>query len=193
MAIRVRRSFIYLFVWTLIALLAALGCSRKAPQGESDDETRIATNLPDQILHHSDIVVTKRGSKEVVIHSVYLEKYLSRDSTLMVKIDALFYDSLGAVASALTADSGIVRENTQQMEVWSNVKVVSQNGVTLEADSLQWDQKRNQVITESFVKITYQGNEQTGFGLESDARLTNFRIKRDVRARIEDAEKPKRK
>jgi LPS export ABC transporter protein LptC len=189
----VKRSFIYFFVWTLIALLAALGCSRKAPQGESDDETRIATNLPDQILHHSDIVVTKRGSKEVVIHSVYLEKYLSRDSTLMVKIDALFYDSLGAVASALTADSGIVRENTQQMEVWSNVKVVSQNGVTLEADSLQWDQKRNQVITESFVKITYQGNEQTGFGLESDARLTNFRIKRDVRARIEDAEKPKRK
>ena len=66
-------------------------------------------------------------------------------------------------------------------------------GVTLEADSLFWDQQRDSITTESFVKITKRGNIQTGYGLESDSRLTNVRIKKRVKAKFEDVEEIKRK
>ena len=86
-----------------------------------------------------------------------------------------------------------MREKTNKLQVWGNVKIVSENGVTLEADSLFWDQQRDSITTESFVKITKRGNIQTGYGLESDSRLTNVRIKKRVKAKFEDVEEIKRK
>jgi len=184
-----RKNITYELICTLLLCMIALAfaCTEKIPESNSEE---VASNqiIPDQILYESDILLSDRGVREVLIHSAYLEKFLALDSTLMVNIKATFFDSLGNESSTLVSDSGIVREKTSDLEVWGNVTVVSNNGVTLDADSLFWDQKTNQIRTESFVEITHGGNVQSGYGLESDSRLTNFRIKQSVKAKFKKVE-----
>ena len=179
--------------YLLCTLAIIAGCTERTPgdnSGQSDEPPRL---IPDQILYQSDILLSERGVKKVLIESDYLEKYSSKDSTIMAGIKATFFDSLGQVTSTLVSDSGIIRENSKRLEVWGDVKVVSNNGVTLEADSLFWDQERDSVTTESFVRITHRGNVQTGYGLQSDNSLTNFRIMREVKGELEDIEAAERK
>ena len=180
-----------LFLFAIVLLV--LSCSDRAHEGSRQPDDVSDSNLPDQILTNSDILLSNRGVKEVLVHSAHLEKYISIDSTVMAEIVATFYDSLGVVSSTLISDSGIVREKTRELKAWGDVVVTSKEGIKLEADSLYWDQKSNRIMTESFVRITQKGNVQTGYGLESDSRLTNFRIKRDVKAVFEDVESVKRK
>jgi LPS export ABC transporter protein LptC len=175
------------FASLICVISLAVACSERTPEVKTDDSASEEL-LPDQILYESDILLSDRGIRKVLIHSNYLEKYLALDSTLMVGIHATFYDSLGKESSTLVSDSGIVREKTSNLKVWGNVKVVSDNGVTLDADSLFWDQDANKIRTESYVKITHGDNVQTGYGLESDSRLTNFRIERQVKAKFKEVE-----
>lgn len=178
-------------IFCAFAIIA--GCTERTPgdnSGQSDEPPRL---IPDQILYQSNILLSERGVKKVLIESDYLEKYASKDSTIMAGIEATFFDSLGQITSTLVSDSGIIRENSKRLEVWGNVKVVSNNGVTLEADSLFWDHERDSVTTESFVRITHRGNVQTGYGLQSDNSLTNFRIMREVKGELEDIKAAERK
>ena len=177
----------------LCTLAIIAGCTERTP-GENNERSDEPPGLiPDQILYQSDILLSERGVKKVLIESDYLEKYSSKDSTIMAGIEATFFDSLGQITSTLVSDSGIIRENSKRLEVWGDVKVMSNNGVSLEADSLFWDQERDSVTTESFVRITHRGNVQTGYGLQSDNSLTNFRIKREVKGELEDVEATERK
>ncbi len=172
----------------LVTLMLVVSCTDRAQEGAQEPEDTSLPGLPDQVLTNSDILLSNRGVREVLVHSSHLEKYIDIDSTVMAGIDAIFYDSLGAVSSTLVSDSGIIREKTHELKVWGNVEVSSKDGIKLEADSLYWDQKTNQIVTESFVKITQQGNIQTGYGLESDSKLTNFKIKKDIKAVFEDVD-----
>lgn len=186
-----KAAFRIMCIFCVLALIA--GCTERTPgdnSGQSDEPPRL---IPDQILYQSNILLSERGIKKVLIESDYLEKYSSKDSTIMAGIEATFFDSLGQITSTLVSDSGIIRENSKRLEVWGNVKVVSSNGVTLEADSLFWDQERDSVTTESFVRITHRGNVQTGYGLQSDNSLTNFRIMREVKGELEDIKAAERK
>ena len=180
-------------MFILAIVLLVLGCSDRTQERSGQPEDISESNLPDQILINSDILLSNSGVKEVLVHSAHLEKYISIDSTVMVEITATFYDSLGVVSSTLISDSGIVREKTRHLKAWGDVVVTSNDGIKLEADSLNWDQRRNRITTESFVRITQKGNVQTGNGLESDSRLTNFRIKRDIKAIFEDVESIRQK
>jgi len=176
-----------IFASLILVIALSVACSEKIPEVKTDDSVSEEL-LPDQVLYESDILLSDRGVREVLIHSKYLEKFLALDSTLMVGIRATFFDSLGNESSTLVSDSGIVREKTSDLKVWGNVKVVSDNGVTLDADSLFWDQGANRIRTESYVEITHGDNVQTGYGLESDSKLTNFRIKRQVKAKFKKVE-----
>lgn len=166
-----------------------LACSDSAPEGEDSGETSAPIErMPDQIVYGSDILFTEEGIKKVLIESEYLEKYEDADSTILTDITATFFDSLGTMESILKADSGLAREQTDWLKVWGNVDVVSDKGVRLEADSLFWDQRRNMITTESFVRISREGSVQTGYGLESNSSLTEFQIKNRVRGRFENVD-----
>lgn len=186
-----KAAFRIMCIFCALAFIA--GCTERTPGDNSRQSDEPPRLIPDQILYQSNILLSERGVKKVLIESDYLEKYSSKDSTIMAGIEATFFDSLGQITSTLVSDSGIIRENSKRLEVWGNVKVVSNNGVTLEADSLFWDQERDSVTTESFVRITHRGNVQTGYGLQSDNSLTNFRIMREVKGELEDIEAAERK
>jgi len=174
----------------LLTICAVVSCSEHESGQEVAQDEKTEKIYPDQVMYDSDIIFSEHGMKKALIRSSYLEEYEDADSAVLADIDATFYDSLGHVTSTLDADSGLARKGAEWLYVWGNVKVKSEDGVLLEADSLRWDQNKNLMETESFVRITHEGNVQSGYGLESDNTLTNFRILRGVKGKFDNIEEP---
>jgi LPS export ABC transporter protein LptC len=79
----------------------------------------------------------------------------------------------------LTAERGVLYEETNDVVALGNVVVISDSGVTLRSDSLRWDSRRQKVMTEAFVTITRANGETLrGYGFESDANLKHLSIKK---------------
>jgi len=168
---------------TLILLLAIfLSCSVEEPQPPQV----IPAETPDQILENSTIVLSVGGIKSTVIKANYLIKYEKKDLTLAKVIQADFFDKEGKHTSVLTADSGFIHEQRQDMEVLGSVLVITDDGLKLETTSLRWDPKINKIVTEDFVKITKKNDIITGYGLETDSELKNIKVKRNVKGKLEE-------
>ena len=55
---------------------------------------------------------------------------------------------------------------------------INEAGEKLETELLFWDQKKELIYTDRFVKITTEDQIVQGYGLESDPRLSRRRIKK---------------
>jgi hypothetical protein len=64
--------------------------------------------------------------------------------------------------------------------------VTSVEGDVLETDSLLWDNTQKKILSNSFVKLTRDGDVVTGYGLECKEDLGTVDIKRDVKATVVD-------
>ena len=62
-------------------------------------------------------------------------------------------------------------------ELQDSVVAINENKEKLETELLFWDQKKNIIYTDRFVKITTEDQIIQGYGLESDPRLSKRRIK----------------
>jgi hypothetical protein len=57
------------------------------------------------------------------------------------------------------------------------VVAINEAGDKLETELLFWDQKKDIIYTDRFVKITTEDQIIQGYGLESDPKLSKRRIK----------------
>jgi LPS export ABC transporter protein LptC len=139
--------------------------------------------FPDSILEKATITLTSSGYRQAIINADTLYIFEKQDSTLASNVKINFFNEKGEYQSTLTARQGLVRQKREAFSVWGDV-VVQNDTSKLETQSLHWDTHRNLITTDDFVKFTRGGDVITGYGLESDSRLNNVRILRDVKGRI---------
>jgi len=172
-------DFIGFCIIILLGTVILKGCSE-----EKTKMKNLAKDLPDQVIENTTMVFTVNGEKSTVIKAQSVWKWLDKDLTKAKVLEVDFYDSLGEHTSHLTADSGWVWEKRQNLEVLSNVFVVTDEGIKLKTQSLRWDPKIQKIATDDFVEITKAKDIITGYGLEADQDLKNFKIKRLVKGKI---------
>ena len=97
-----------------------------------------------------------------------------------------FFDKEGKLQTTLTAEHGEYSEDKHDMVAYGNVRVESVEGDVLETDSLFWNNEKDKILSNSFVKLTRGRDVMTGYGLECDPNLNSVDIKRDVHAKIID-------
>jgi len=106
------------------------------------------------------------------------EKGVKEPMTIMPKgLFVTFFDPQQKVTTTLKADYGIRYERSQRMEVKYNVEVVNVNGEKLNTEHLTWDEQKQKIISNAFVKITTAKEIITGNGLESNQDFTQYEIK----------------
>ena len=142
--------------------------------------TSEATNATTLFLTES-IVTTK-------IHSGRIISYADQDSAWAYSLDVDFYNRLGKHTSTLRADSALVREKARLMEGFGNVRIVTDDGRTLESPHLAWNDASRLITTDSLVTITRDQDVMRGYGFTSDPELTRIRLSRQVSGRITDTE-----
>lgn len=102
-----------------------------------------------------------------------------------VSID--FFDGEEHV-STMTADRGILLQNTDDLEARGNVRVVADDGAVLKTEVLFWSHGRSRIHTDEFVEITRDENVLTGIGLEADPGLDRIDLKQEVHGTVRSTE-----
>lgn len=161
----------------LIPVFLLMTCNRQPP-GARPAEDR--TEMPDQEIWDSQVILTSAGKKNAVLTADHIRKYENRKEMLVEGVTVDFYDQDGQHASVLTARRGKVDEQTNNLEAEEKVVVVSDDGIRLETEHLVWDNKREKIISRVFCKITTPVDTVTGVGIESDPNLEHWEIKSRV-------------
>jgi len=91
-------------------------------------------------------------------------------------IKASFFDDQLNVKSKLEADYGVRYERTQKMEARKNVVVINQKGEQLNTEHLVWDEQKEKLTSDVFVKITTKDEIIFGNGFEANQDFTKYKI-----------------
>ncbi|RME31255.1 MAG: LPS export ABC transporter periplasmic protein LptC [Candidatus Zixiibacteriota bacterium] len=166
----------------LVGLL--FGCSSR---DRSTDTPAAADSVarPDAEVSGARILLYDKGAVTTVIHARTINNFENTDSSMGYHLDIDLYNSEGEPSTHVVADSGIIKENTNLLNLYGHVVVDTKDSTRLETDYLRWNPKVNRIQTDAFVKITKKGDVITGWGLDADRELTRIKILRQVSGSVE--------
>ena len=174
-------------VYTLLLLLAVVGCEQQKSSTKTEASMLDSSGRPDAEVKGARIFLYDKGRVTTEIHAQKLLKFEAKDSTMGYTVTADFFDSVGAKISNLVGDSSLTRENSGHLWVYGNVVViVTENNTKLETDYLHWNPDIKKIQTDAFVKITKNGDVVTGWGMEADQKLTRIKILKQVSGSFHD-------
>ncbi len=172
---------------SLVLLLA--GCGGDNSNTSNVASTNDSLARPDSEVSGAKIYLYDKGEITSAIMSEKIIKFEEKDSTMAYRLDIDIYDSTGHVSTEVVGDSGIIREAKGVINIYGNVVVITDDSTKLETEYLWWDSNTDRIKTDAFVRITRGEDVITGWGLDADNRLKDFKILSQVSGTIEDPEK----
>ena len=156
-------------------LLILCSCEQ---EGSSNQSLIPKGSYPDQESWDATVIISDEGRTVGEITAGHVEKYSSRQLlNLSDSIIVHFYNRSGVHTSVLYAEGGIVYEKKQDMMAFGNVVVISDSGVTLFTDTLNWNNEDQKVYSKTPVKvITDKSDTLYGESFISDPDLINYEI-----------------
>ncbi len=136
--------------------------------------------LPSLTARDGETVYTDSGKLQLILSAPLMESYKKTNepySEFKSGIRVRFYDGHKEPVASVTAKYAKFTDNKDLWELQDSVVAINEAGEKLETELLYWDQKKNLIYTDRFVKITTEDQIVQGYGLESDPRLTKRKIK----------------
>jgi LPS export ABC transporter protein LptC len=172
---RVRRCLLAL---TALGLLAGCGAEPDRPTLAPPGE------VPDQVLW--DFTTTDSDSGQLAwifrADQALLFSKAKRLESRGISVD--MYGDGGGLNSTLTADSGLIDQQSGAMTALGHVHVVSTQDYELRTEILHWDREREIFHTDAYVEVRHGENLYTGYEMECDRNLEHLHINRDPRGVI---------
>ena len=124
------------------------------------------------------IIYSDSARVEVEVTAPVMNHYSTENPYLEMPkgLKAIFYDDALNVKSRMSADYGIRYEHEQKMEARKNVVVVNEKGEQLNTEHLIWDEKREKLLSDEFVKITRKDEIIYGTGFEANQDFSRYKI-----------------
>ena len=120
----------------------------------------------------SGIVKTRIKSPLIQHFSMSAKPYL-----LMPKgVEGTFYDYQDHISSYAKAEIGIYYEREKYLVLKQNVTLINVKGDTLATEYLVWDEVKEKLYTDKFVKITTADQVIYGDGMVSNQNFTEYKI-----------------
>jgi len=92
-------------------------------------------------------------------------------------IEVYFYEGKDKMIGQISANFARYTESKGLWEVRENVIAINDEGEKLETELLFWDEKKDLIYTDKYVRITQIDQIVMGNGLESDTKFNNWKIK----------------
>jgi LPS export ABC transporter protein LptC len=138
--------------------------------------------LPVESARDIKIIYSEEASPKAVLTSPLYKKFEGEKPYMEFPegIKVIFYDSLKNAKSRLTANYAFSDENSQIMEAKDNVVIYNyKKKETINTEHLIWDQNKEIIYSDVFVKITTPDEIIYGYeGFESDQNLEKWVIKK---------------
>ena len=124
------------------------------------------------------ILYSDSGAVKVEITAPVLDRYeTERPYTEMPKgVKAISYNERMEVTSRLSANYAIRYDRELKLEARKNVVVVNERGEQLTTEHLIWDERRQRLNSDEFVKITTRDEIIYGNGFEANQDFSQYRI-----------------
>lgn len=136
--------------------------------------------LPSVTVRNFRTVFMDSGKINLILSSPLMESYNNAESPYSEFISGLevqFYDGNENPIGTVNCKYAKYTEKKKIWELKDSVIVVNEENDMLETELLFWDQEKDLIYTDRFVKITNEDQTVMGSGFESDPRLTRRRIK----------------
>jgi len=138
------------------------------------------SSLPSITGRNFVTIYNDSGKVQLILRAPLMEMYNKDDSPyteFTSGINVIFYDGKKDSAGFAVSKYARYTEKKKLWELRDSVVVVNASGDRLETEQLFWDQEKDFIYTERFVKIINEDQTIMGTGFESDIRLTTRRIK----------------
>jgi LPS export ABC transporter protein LptC len=158
-----------------LVLLAVAGCEEKIKPAALGGLS--SASMPSQESWTTTVTFSDTGVVKAILKAGHLSMYEDSRTTLLdsgVHVD--FFDEFGKHSSVLTSRSGSVDEATNNLTAVGNVVVISDSGVVVKTEKMKWDNARQRILSDEFVRITSPKEQLQGRGFESDQNLRNYKI-----------------
>jgi len=137
-------------------------------------------NAPSVSVSNTEIIYSKNARIEARIQSKQINRYIDVEEPYTEFPEGLyveFYDSLQKVSSFIKANYCIYDETERLWTAENDVVSVSDEGDTLNTEFLIWDEQKEKIYSDRYVRITNKDGIIHGKGFEADQNLTNWTIK----------------
>ncbi|MCK4465400.1 MAG: LPS export ABC transporter periplasmic protein LptC [Bacteroidales bacterium] len=137
-------------------------------------------NLPSQSVRNLETIYTDSGKIEIKLLAPELKRFSNVEEPYIefpAGIKVVFYDKNQEPESRLTAKYAIYSETNELWEARDSVIAINNLGDTLNTELLFWDEKKELIYTNKFVKITTENEVIWGEGLEANQEFTDWKIK----------------
>lgn len=158
----------------LFLLLIIIFCEKRSK--EVIDKKK----FPSQITTNFELLESATGKR---LFKLFAKRALLFDEEKLIYIYkpiVYFFDEEGSISAILECDSGIVDQKNYNLFGFGSIVVRTNDSTYLYCDSLRWDNQRQMVFTNSFIRIKNENGEIEGIGLESDASLSRVKILKEV-------------
>ena len=125
------------------------------------------------LISDSGITRYKIVTKEWIVFDKKSPSYWSFEKGVYLeKFDTLFH-----IDASIKADTAYYYDKKKLWELRSNVQIQSQRGDKFETELLFWDENKEKVYSDKYIRISQEDKVITGYGFESDQNLTEYQIK----------------
>jgi len=137
-------------------------------------------SFPIETIKDCEIIYSDSAKVRVLLNSTLMNRYADEESYIEFKngLKVQFFDVNGKKESELNADYAIVDEEKDLMLAQHNVVVRNVDGDVLETEKLNWNQQKEEIFTDEFVKITTDNEVIFGQGLVSNQNFSKYTIRK---------------
>jgi LPS export ABC transporter protein LptC len=159
-----------------VLLIISSSCDKKIDVIRKSD----IASLPTFTVREFVTAYSDSARKQLIMTSPLMERYTnvkSPYSEFRQGIKVIFYDGKPDSVGTLSSKYARFTEDKKLWELKDSVVAVNEKNEILETELLYWDQGKEIVYTDRFVKITSADQIVMGTGLESDPRFIKWRIR----------------
>ena len=162
------------FSLMIIVGILLISCERKLPVIPKSD----LLSLPSLTAKGVQTILNDSGRIQLIMTSPLIEQYDKADPpysefTSGIKVDV--YNGKPNPEAKVTAKYGKCTRNNL-WELRDSVVVINEKNEKLETELLFWNQEKDHIYTDRFVKITNEDEVIQGIGFESDSHLLSRKI-----------------
>ena len=171
----------YLFIVLIVLGTIGISCENKLPVIKKSD----LLTLPSLTAKGVQTILNDSGRVQLIMTAPLIEQYDKADPTFSefrsgIKVD--FYNGKDKPEAKVTAKYAKCTSNNL-WELRDSVVVINEKNEKLETEVLFWNQEKDHIYTDRFVKITSEDEIIQSIGFESDTHLVNkkfFKVTADI-------------
>lgn len=176
MKIIVNQTFSNMTIAILMAIVM-FGCKNDIAKVNS---LTAVDKHPDEQAKDITVVYSDSGRVDFVLSSVLMNKFLNNDPYVEFPkgLKLTSYDRIGAVRTTLVANYAINYEGRKSMEARGKVVIKNhQTDEVIETEHIVWDQLKNTIYSDVFVKRTNKIGVMYGDGFDADETFSKYTIR----------------